>query len=332
MVRHRRKPVLFVIALLGVLAAVFAVPGVISAQGAVDPSVAPRAASLERDGDWRAATEMLGSYLATAPSDGQAWFQFGRMYLIAAQEWHHTGHQGQPDGLLYLDLAAIAFDHAMDLQVDSGFVYRGAVEMERGLVLMEQVGWAALRSSRAAPVAPTAPAFVLELGANLLSSCPQGGVLVPGSELESLASWLASVALNRRGDIFPVLPERLHTDSLYLREALSALGEDSSVSPDEALARAATHRTLCLTPFADSMIVSGRPWVVTRLVRVTGPDTAATADPLSVTELLRVARLRSSPWTREVEIVYLEAARRNVRLCGGLLAYLGDPAASACGP
>jgi hypothetical protein len=80
-------------------------------------------------------------------------------------------------------------------------------------------------------------------------------------------------------------------------------------------------------------IVSGSPWVVTRLVRVTGGSMATTSSgALSVTELLRVAHQRSSPWTREVEAVYLEAARRNVRLCGGLLAYLGEPAASTCGP
>jgi len=326
--RLPNRQLLIAIALFAALAG----PNRVSAQGAVDPSVAPRAASLERSGDWQSATELLGGYLAMAPGDGQAWFQFGRMYLIAAQEWHRNGHQGEPDGSLYLDLAAIAFDHATDLQVDSGFVYRGAVEMERGLVLMEEVGWAALTRSRTAPIAPAAPGFVLELGANLLNSCPEGGVLVPGSRLEALASWLASVALQRRSDVFPVLPERLRDDSLYRREAMAALGEDRSASADGALVRTAARRPLCLSPFADSLVISGSAWVVTRLVRVAGSDTAATADPLSVTEFLQVAPLRSSPWTQEVQAVYLEAARRNVRLCGGLLAYLGDPAASTCGP
>lgn len=334
MVRLPLRQLLTAIALSGAQVAALAVPSGVSAQGAVDPSVAPRAASLERSGDWRSATELLGSYLAMAPSDGQAWFQFGRMYLIAAQKWHQTGHQGEPNGSLLLDLAAIAFDHAMDLQVDSGFVYRGAVEMERGLVLMEEVGWATLTRGGTAttPIAPVAPGFVLELGANLLNSCPAGGVLVPGSQLEMLASWLASVALQRRSDVFPVLPERLRNDSLYRREALAALGEDGSASADGALERAASRRPLCLSPFADSLVIPGTSWVATRLVRVNGPHAGAATDPLSVTEFLQVAPLRPSPWTQEVEAVYLEAARRNVRLCGGLLAYLGDPAASACGP
>ena len=199
MERLRHKLLLSKVALASALVASFGVARA-SAQGAVDPSVAPRAASMERGGDWKAATEMLGSYLATAPGDGQAWFQFGRMYLIAAQEWHLTGHQGEPDGSLYLDLAAIAFDHAMDLQVDSGFVYRGVVELERGVVLMEQVGWAGLRSGAVSPIAPAAPAFVLELGANLLSSCPQGGVLVPGTELHDQ---------HEQGDFALINPEEM---------------------------------------------------------------------------------------------------------------------------
>ena len=127
-------------------------------------------------------------------------------------------------------------------------------------------------------------------------------------------------------------PKHFRIDTLYRRQALAALGVSGTVSPDEALARAATRRALCLTPFADSTIVSGSPWIVSRLVRVTGVVTTTTSGALSVTELLRVAQQQSSPWTREVEAVYLEAARRNVRLCGGLLAYLGDPAASTCGP
>ena len=301
------------------------------AQGAVDPSVAPRAAALERSGDWQAATQMLGSYLATAPGDGAAWLQFGRMYLIAAQEWHRGGHTGSPDGSIYLDLAAIAFDHALDLQVDSGFVYRGAVEMERGVLVMEQVGWTGLRGGETGVVAASVPGFVLELGINLLNSCPQGGILVPGSDLESLSAWLASVALDRRGDIFPLLTERFESDSLYRRQAMVALGVPGTVAPGEALVEVAARRTLCLTPFADSIEAPVGPWTVTRLVRIAGPDTVATADPLGVTELLRVSSARPSPWAVEVQSVYLEAARRNVRLCGGLLAFLGDPAASACG-
>ena len=45
-------------------------PGSLVAQAAVDPSVAPRAAAMERHGSRVEATERLGRYLATAPDDG----------------------------------------------------------------------------------------------------------------------------------------------------------------------------------------------------------------------------------------------------------------------
>jgi len=132
------------------------------AQGAVDPNIAPRAAALEQAGDWRGATEMLGRYLATAPGDGRAWFQFGRMYLLAARNWHEAGHRGDPDGLLYLDLAALAFDHASGLQADSGSIYRGVVEMEKGIIRLEQHGWVELLRSAPSDPARHVPGFVME--------------------------------------------------------------------------------------------------------------------------------------------------------------------------
>ena len=79
-----------------------------SAQGAIDPNVAPRAAALEREGERPMAIDLLGRYLATAPDDGRAWLQLGRFYLFDARDWHLHGHHGDPDGLLYLDFAATA--------------------------------------------------------------------------------------------------------------------------------------------------------------------------------------------------------------------------------
>jgi len=295
-------------------------------QGAVDPNVAPRAAALERNGDWIGATEMLGRYLATAPGDGRAWFQFGRMYLLAAREWHVQGHTGHPDGALYLDLAAIAFDNSIDLQIDSGRVYRGAVEMERGLLRMELSGWNSLLAG--GPAAPlSVPGFVLELGANLVASCPSNAVLMPGSQLESLAAWLASVELGLRRDVFPLLPDRFQNDSVYRRQVTVTL---EMAVPAE-LASAAVGRTLCLTPFADSSIVDGEEWSVTQLALVTGTAPARPEHVLTITQLQRSHQQRPTAWTEAVTAVYLQAARRNILLCGGLLSYLKDPAITACG-
>ncbi len=179
--------------------------GEVRGQAAVDPNVAPRAAALERAGERRMAIGLLGRYLATAPDDGRAWFQLGRFYLLDARDWHLQGHRGDPDGLLYLDFAATAFDQAVRLSVDSGAVFRGLAELERSVVSLEDSGWAAgghMRSSRA----PALPGFILELGANLLSSCPVGGVLLVGSDLEALSVWYDNVRPSRPED--PADPAR----------------------------------------------------------------------------------------------------------------------------
>src|SRR5215203_7229892 len=147
-------------------------------QAAVDPNVAPRAAALERAGERRLAIGLLGRYLATAPDDGRAWFQLGRFYLLDARDWHLQGHKGDPDGLLYLDFAATAFDQAIRLSVDSGIVFRGLAELERSVVAIEDSGWDGAGPGQTPPTTTEMPAFILELGANLLSSCPAGGVLL----------------------------------------------------------------------------------------------------------------------------------------------------------
>jgi tetratricopeptide (TPR) repeat protein len=115
-------------------------PAGLGAQAAIDPNVAPRAAALERSGERQMAIDLLGRYLATAPDDGRAWFQLGRFYLLDAQDWHLQGHRGDPDGLLYLDFAATAFDQAIRLSVDSGIVFRGLAELERSVVWRTQGG------------------------------------------------------------------------------------------------------------------------------------------------------------------------------------------------
>src|SRR6478672_113310 len=153
------------------------------AQGAIDPNVAPRAAALEREGERQMAIDLLGHYLATAPDDGRAWLQLGRFYLFDARDWHLHGHRGDPDGLLYLEFAATALDQAVRLSVDSGVVFRGVTDMDRALGMVEDSGWEAARTARQRRDAAPMPAYIVELGANLLTSCPAGGVLLTGSEL-----------------------------------------------------------------------------------------------------------------------------------------------------
>src|SRR3954449_10256927 len=206
--RHRAPPVALILFLIGTLA-----PAGLRAQAAIDPNVAPRAAALERSGERQMAIDMLGHYLATAPDDGRAWLQLGRFYLLDALDWHLQGHRGDPDGLLYLDFAATAFDQAVRLSVDSGIVFRGLAELERSVVTLEDSGWIVAGPGRLRPNKPEMPPFILELGANLLSSCPAGGVLLLGSELEALSVWYDNLDLRAR-EILPIRPDRYATDSL----------------------------------------------------------------------------------------------------------------------
>jgi hypothetical protein len=302
----------------------------LAAQGAIDPNVAPRAAALEREGERQMAIDLLGHYLATAPDDGRAWLQLGRFYLFDSRDWHLHGHRGDPDGLLYLDFAATALDQAIRLSVDSGLVFRGITEVDRALVVVEQGGWNPELYFRPQPGAPAMPAFIVELGANLLTSCPAGGVLLTGNDLESVSVWYGSQD-RAPLDILPIRPDLYATDSVYRLRMAAAMGVDPGLPVQRALAAASTSRTLCLSPSTDLAAAPALAWVPFRLVRLSRPP-APGPDALSVVELLKASHQDRSPWVQDVRGVYEAAARYNVLLCGSLLLFLGDAPPPACRP
>jgi|1186.fasta_scaffold29405_2 hypothetical protein len=323
--RHRAPPVALILFLIGTLA-----PGGLRAQAAIDPNVAPKAAALERSGERQMAIDLLGRYLATAPDDGRAWLQLGRFYLLDARDWHLQGHKGDPDGPLYLDFAGTAFDQAIRLSVDSGIVFRGLVELERSIVAIEDSGWNVAGPGQPRPANAELPAFILELGANLLSSCPSGGVLLLGSDLEALSVWYDDLDLRSR-EILPIRPDRYATDSIYRRRMAQVMGIDPGLPVRNALKDVADRRTLCLTPTADSAAAPAldwRPFRLSRVSRVAAPGPEA----LSVTELLEATRQGSSVWVHDVRLVYDRAARFNNLLCSSLLPVFGDSPPPACHP
>jgi hypothetical protein len=302
----------------------------LAAQGAIDPNVAPRAAALDREGERQMAIDLLGRYLATAPDDGRAWLQLGRFYLFDARDWHLHGHRGDPDGTLYLEFAATALDQAVRLSVDSGLVLRGVTEVDRALGTVEDSGWDPARYARPRPDTPPMPAYLVELGANLLTSCPAGGVLVTGSDLEAVSVWYGS---QQRAplDILPIRPDRYATDSLYRQRMAAAMGVDPALPVQRALAAAADTRVLCLSPSTDQAAAPALSWVPFRLVRISRPM-AGRADALSIVELLKASRQDPSSWVQDVRQVYAAAAGYNVLLCGSLLLFLGDDPPPACRP
>lgn len=300
------------------------------AQAAIDPNMAPRAAALERGGERQVATDMLGRYLATASDDGRAWFQLGRFYVLDARDWHRRGHVGDPDGQLYLDLAGVAFDQATRLLVDSADVYRSIAELDRALLFVEDSGWAAARERRPRNVTAPLPPYILELGVNLLNSCPTDGVLLTSGPLETVAVWYASLEAGVRKDILPLRPDLYATDSVYRRRMAGELGVSSALPVRAALAASSARRPLCMGPQADTAAAPGALAAPLRMVRVIGPVTGAD-EPLSLGELIKVTRQGGAPWARDVAAVYAAAARHNALLCGGLLLPLGDLLPRACG-
>jgi hypothetical protein len=276
------------------------------------------------------ALDLLGRYLATAPDDGRAWLQLGRFYLYDARDWHLHGHRGEPDGLLYLDFAATALEQAIRLSVDSGVIFRGIAEVERALVTVENVGWAASVTARARGRAPRMPPFVLELGENLLASCPAGGVLLTGNDLEALSVWYGGIERPSL-DVLTIRPDLYATDSLYRLRMAQAMGVDPGLPVQRALGDVAPRRPLCLSPGTDSAAVPALAWLPYRLVRVNRPA-APGPEAMSVNELLKAVRQNPSPWVVDVRGVYDRAATHNLLLCSSLLLLFGDTPPPACQP
>lgn len=308
-----------------------ACPAGLSGQAAVDPSVAPRAAQLARTGDRPGATEMLGRYLATAPDDGSAWLELGRFYLLDSREWHAAGHAGERAGLLFLDFSATALDQSLRLPTDSSRLLRALVEVDRATQLVEQIGWATLRARFVMPTRIGPPAYVSEIGRNLVNSCPAGGILVTGSDIEAVGVWNVVLSDRQRGDLVLLLPLRYQGDSAYRAKMAEALSVPPEENLRDALTSVAARRPVCLSPAVDTAIGPRLALTPERLVRVVGPVTGDVAGTMSVVELLQVVRSRPGAVSGEVLALYRAAARFNPLLCSSLLAPLGTHPREGCG-
>jgi hypothetical protein len=174
------------------------------------------------------------------------------------------------------------------------------------------------------------PPLILELGANLLSSCPAGGVLLLGSDLEALSVWYDNTDLRAR-EVIPISPDRYATDSIYRRRMAEAMGISPNLPVRTALEDVASRRVLCLTPDADSAAAPRLDWTPFRLTRVSRSSQPRN-DALSLTELLQATRQGTSIWVQDVRGIYDRAARFNALLCSSLLPAFGDSPPTACRP
>ena len=304
--------------------------GPLTAQGAINPIVAPHAADLARAGERGAAKTYLGQYLSRSTDDAKAWLQLGKLYLDDAREWHLRGHVGDPDAQILLDFAATSFDQTIRLREDSGAVLRGYAQAGRDLLTLEALGWDGFRAARTQG-AVVLPPPVVELGMNLVASCPEDGVLLTGDPLETLAAWYAEFELGRRADLVQVEPSLYATDARYRGQMARALGVDSSVAVQRALGLVSRHRPVCLSPLADAAAMPEGTRTAVRLVLVTGPATPPADAHLAFTEFLEAERAGHSVWVPELLRIYQVASRANPLLCQSLFAQIGDRPVGACG-
>ena len=176
-------------------------------------------------------------------------------------------------------------------------VFRGIAELDRAVVAVEDSGWnAAARAASPRPDAPTMPAYILELGANLLSSCPSGGVLLTGQRSRSALGLVRQPRAPPHSDILPIRPDLYATDSLYRLRMAAAMGVDPALPVQRALAEVADRRTLCLSPTTDSAAapaLAGCPFRLVRVSRAAAPGPDALARDRAAQG---VSRQGSSPW------------------------------------
>jgi hypothetical protein len=175
------------------------------------------------------------------------------------------------------------------------------------------------------------PTYVAEVGRNLVNSCPVGGVLVTGTDLEAVAAWSAALEDRAREDLVLLLAQRFVMDSLYRLRMAQALGIAPDSTTRAALTDLSLRRPVCLSPATDTAATPLARLTAVRMVRIAGAATPESSDPLSVVELLEASFAHPDAVSSEVLGLYREAARFNPLLCSSLLAPLGAPGRDGCG-
>lgn len=302
------------------------VEGVTAAAGAVQ-----RAQAFMLRGQRDSATELLGRHLSQQPNDGRAWFYLGSIYLAEAQHWHHAGHPAEISSASLLDFAGTSFEPAQELLTDSGGVFRVIVAIERATLRIENTGWDSMATRKLSAEEVPLPPVLVELGRNLLASCPKNGVLLTTSLTETAAAWGIRLQ-GERPDLVLLRADMYQWDPRYRARMARVLGADSAAELPAALAVAARVHPVCLAPAVDSITGPGLEWHANRLVLATTPPVAGFLPPLSLFHFARTG-LAGSVWTASVRDVYDLAARRNRALCTSLFATtdgLTPPAIPAC--
>lgn len=331
----RRSSILLFLTTLGVVAPLSAQHIPVVSPISPGTSIMSLGEALLRDGRRKEAADLLGVWLSEHPTDGRAWHYLGKIHLDDARRWHRDGHPDGVNGGMLLDFAATAFEESQRLLADSGSVYRVLVGVERATYRVETEGWEQAVAAPPSPEEMPLPPVLAELGENLISSCPVGGVLVTGSMVETAAAW-GKWLLNPAGrrDLVLLRTDLYSWDARYRIRMAATLGVPLDADLPTALMRVTEKRALCLSPTVDSLTVPALNWRPLRLVLAAGPTpSSAGTSELSVHQLA-LTGLAGSVWSEAARDVYDLAARRNRGLCNTLF-QTGDlappiPALTSC--
>lgn len=277
------------------------------------------------------ATELLGRHLAAERNDGRAWLFLGRIYLDQAERWHRIGHPDSISETSMLDFAGTSFEPAQELLTDSGGVFRVMVAVERATLRIEREGWDSVATTAVSADEVPLPPVLFELGRNLLSSCPQRGILLTGSLTETAAVWGVRLT-GVRQDLILVRPDLYRDDARYRTRMAAVIGVDPGQDLGSALVLASARHPVCLSPSVDSAAAPHVNWHADRLVLASANPDSSPVTALSVFHFGRTG-LAGSVWTASARDVYDLAARRNPELCRSLFistAGLTLPAIPAC--
>ena len=219
------------------------------------------------------AIDLLGHYLATAPDDGRAWLQLGRFYLFDARDWHLARPPGRPRRPA---LPRFRRHRARPGGPAVGRFGRGLPRRRRGgpragSCSRTPAGTPRWRPGRG-PMPRRCRAYIVELGANLLTSCPVGR-RAPHRQRPRERSRSGTAASQRAPlDILPIRPDLYATDSALPPPHGRGHGRGpraaGAARPGRGGRRAGR---LCLSPTTDCAAAPALAWMPFRLVRVSRP-------------------------------------------------------------
>lgn len=283
----------------------------------------------------------LWGRVAADSTDGQAWFELGRVYVRLAEAYHQ--HRALPPSAAFvpdtawaravLDTADLAFARAARLGAgtrteDSAQVLRVFIWGERAYLAWEASGVeAAAAGWRAVPEDLRLPPVLEELGENLLRSCPRQGVLLTAGDADSHAAWYMRFARGLRPDLLVLPLARWRTDSVFRGRVLrdSKLRIAAGRTGEPALRALADRRPLCAS-MAFERAPELRPrlrWRTQPLVWMAGPERRAERVPPQdfVFAALRLALDQHDTWSPPAVALYRRAADASGGLCGTLRNY-----------